>query len=169
MPVSISHEAYIFLCSVAGGALIAFIYDLFRIRRKALRTPALFVYIEDLVFWLLVAVIMFGTVYLSNDGELRGYIFLGAILGAVLYSMLLSRIVIRSSMFIIHLIVRIFTFIWLIISFPFRLVFRIFRRPARFALRHVKSGMRTARNVGRNRMAKAAIWRKVFKNVRKKI
>jgi len=66
--------------------IIAFIYDAFRIKRRAVKTSALVTYIEDIIYWIIVSIIMFAVVYYSNEGEIRGYLFLGTILGAVLYA-----------------------------------------------------------------------------------
>jgi hypothetical protein len=33
------------------------------------------IYVEDFFYWIIAALVMFAIVYLSNDGELRGYIF----------------------------------------------------------------------------------------------
>ena len=60
--------------------LIAFIFDLFRIKRKAVETGNLLTYIEDLLYWIIAALVMFAVVYLANEGELRGYIFLGVVM-----------------------------------------------------------------------------------------
>jgi len=116
MITSISSQAYIFFCTVISGALIALFYDLFRILRKAVRTGYLFTYLEDLLYWLIVTFIMLMTIYYSNDGELRAYLFIGAIIGVVLYALLLSRIVMASSLFIIK-----------VITWPFKLAIRVLK------------------------------------------
>lgn len=118
MITSISSQATIFLCTVIGGAAIALIYDLFRILRKAVRTGGLFIYVEDLLYWLIVSIIMFLTIYYSNDGELRAFMFIGACIGVILYSLLLSRIVMSSSLFIIR-----------IVSYPFILTIKVLKAP----------------------------------------
>lgn len=118
MITSISSQVTIFLCTVIGGAAIALIYDLFRILRKAVRTGGLFIYIEDLLYWLIVSIIMLLTIYYSNDGELRAFMFIGACIGVTLYALLLSRIVMASSLFIIR-----------IVSYPFILIIKVLKAP----------------------------------------
>lgn len=169
MTESVSSQAYIFLCSVAGGALIALIYDIFRILRKAVKTGNLITYFEDLLFWMLVAVVMFATVYYSNEGELRSYIFLGTLLGVILYTLLISKAVMNSSLFIIRIIRGIFRFLWAVLSFPFRLVLRLLAIPYRALAGYAGNSIKSIRRAGRIRLSKAAIWKKVLKNSRKKI
>lgn len=165
----VASQAYIFLWSVVGGIAIAFIYDLFRIRRKAVRVGNILTYLEDLLYWLLVAVIIFGIIYFSNDGELRGYNFIGTALGVILYILLFSKIVMASAMFIISIIVKIFKLIWFVTSYPFKLLFRFLMIPARFMSKQVSKSAVGIKRAGRNRFSKIAIWRKMFKNIRKKI
>lgn len=164
-----SNQAYIFLWSFLGGALIAFLYDLFRIRRKAIKTLSVLVYIEDLIYWIAVALIMFAVVYHSNEGEIRGYIFLGAIIGVVMYILLLSRIIIASSMFIIRLVYRVFKFIFLVLTFPFKILFKILGIPARFIYKILARLYRKTRRAGKSNMAKVAAWSRLYNNIRKKI
>lgn len=113
MITPVNSQALIFLYTVIGGAAIALVYDLFRILRKAVRTGSIVTFVQDLLFWLIVSVIMFLTVFYSNDGELRAYLFIGACVGVILYALLFSRIVMASSLFIIR-----------IASWPFRFIIR---------------------------------------------
>ena len=169
MPVSVSNQAYVFLCSVIGGMLIAFIYDVFRIKRKAIKTRSIFIHIEDFLYWIIVAIVMFALVYYSNEGEIRGYIFLGNILGVILYSLLLSKIIINSSMFILNVIYKILKTICIVLLYPFKIVLKILKIPERFIFKILRGIYRKLRGAGKNRLAKVKIWRKVLKNFSKKI
>jgi len=51
--VSVSNQAYVFLNCVLGGMIVAFVYDIFRVRRKAIKSSNLIVYFEDLFTGLL--------------------------------------------------------------------------------------------------------------------
>ena len=108
LPDSVSSQVYIFICSIAGGMLIAFIYDLFRIKRKAVKTRSIFIHIEDFAYWIVVALVMFTCVYLSNDGQVRGYIFIGSTIGVVLYVLLFSRAVTKVIIFTARVVKRFF-------------------------------------------------------------
>lgn len=169
MPISVSNQAYVFLCSVLGGILIAFVYDAFRIKRKVVKTGTVFIQLEDFAYWLIVAIIMFGIVYYSNEGEIRGYIFLGTILGVVLYILLLSRIIMGTALFLLRLIYKILKTVWMIVSYPIKLLIRIIAIPARFIAKMAGKGLKSIRRAGRNRLSRVAIWRRVFRNIRKKI
>ena len=169
MTVSVSDQAFTFLCSVVGGIVIALIYDIFRIMRKAFKTGNLMTYIEDILFWLLVAIVMFTMVYYSNEGELRSYLFIGTLLGVVFYALLLSKPIMNSSMFIINILCKIFKAVYFIVSYPFRLLLRLIAIPIRISRRFAGKSLQSIRKTGRNRLAGAGIWRRAFKNMRKKI
>lgn len=114
--VSIFSQVTTFFYSILGGLLIAFVYDLFRIKRKVVRTREFVVFAEDILFWILGAVIMFIAVYIGNDGEVRGFVFLGAMLGAVLYFLTLSKVVISILLKAIGIIKKIFKVVFKIIT-----------------------------------------------------
>ena len=65
MLVSVSSQAYIFLCTVLGGIIVGFVFDLFRVSRKVIKTRNIIVYIEDMVFWLIGSIIIFGILFIS--------------------------------------------------------------------------------------------------------
>jgi spore cortex biosynthesis protein YabQ len=128
LSVSVANQANIFLMSVAGGIIAAFIYDLFRIRRRVIRACALLVHVEDLLYWMLAAVLFFITAYYSNDGEIRGYMFVGAGIGAVLYAFTFGRVVMKAFVTIISYIGFLLKAVAGVLFYPFRVMLGVFRR-----------------------------------------
>lgn len=129
---TIANQVYIFLYAIAGGAIAAFLYDIIRIKRRAIRTGIIIVNLEDLLYWFTAAILMFLVVYNSNNGEIRGYFFIGNIIGVMLYLSLLSHLIIASSVAMINLIKRIFKFLWKVISYPFILLYKVVVIPVEF-------------------------------------
>ncbi len=127
MILSITSQAYAFLLSVAGGMLIALVYDAFRIFRRVVKTGSVVTNVQDLLYWLLATVIMFLNIFYSNDGELRAYLFVGAFLGVVLYTLVFSKIVMGSSLFIVRIIINVVKAIAIFVSFPVRLVTKLIK------------------------------------------
>jgi spore cortex biosynthesis protein YabQ len=157
------------LYSVIGGMAIAFVYDVFRIKRKTINTSTFIIYIEDFLYWIIVAIIMFLVVYFGNEGEIRGYIFIGAIIGAVLYILLFSRIIMKIFLTIINIIIIVLKTVWKVLSYPFKIIFKILGIPARFFLKQLRKLFRRTRRIGKNSVAKAALWKRIFRNTIKKI
>lgn len=152
MIVSISDQVYIFFCTILGGMAISFLYDIFRISRRTLKTGKTLIHIEDLLFWIFSAVLMSVIIYYCNSGELRFYMFLGALLGAVLYELLFSRIIINASIFILNLLFKVTKTIISVISYPVRSVYRVFKTPVKRLICKIKAAIRKAKA---DRIAKA--------------
>jgi len=138
MPVSVSNQIYVFLCSVAGGMLIAFIFDLFRIKRRTIKTSNIVTYIEDFIFWIFAALVMLLLVYYSNEGEPRGFIFIGIFLGAILYMLSLSKIIMKSVLAIIKVVCNVFKFLFNVLVYPVRIAVKIASRLIKLVCMPVK-------------------------------
>ncbi len=108
----------LFLMYIAGGILICLTYDIFRALRKSIKTSDLATYIEDIIFFIIVSIFLIYLIFIVNDGSIRGFIFIGLILGGVLYYFTLSKYFMKISIFI-------FTFLKKILLAPIRLVLKI--------------------------------------------
>lgn len=111
-------EINVFLSALINGITTGFIYDLLRMKRRALKTRSFFVSVEDVLFWIVAALLVFITAYISNQGEIRLYFFLALILGISIYFWLFSRWVTQ----IITLIIK--TVIW-----PVAMLIKFLRPP----------------------------------------
>jgi spore cortex biosynthesis protein YabQ len=89
--ISISGQAATFLLFVAMGFALGIFYDIFRILRKIVRHNAVFISIEDLIFWTVSAGLLFILLLRVNFGELRFFVLLAAGLGLALYFGTLSH------------------------------------------------------------------------------
>lgn len=70
-----------FFTSIVTGIVLVWSYDIFRIFRKIVPHHNIAVNAEDLLYWFLVALIIFGMIFEQNDGALRGYAFVGILAG----------------------------------------------------------------------------------------
>lgn len=91
----IQNQVYVFLWSIFTGALLAFIFDLFRVVRRRGKSSVLIVCIQDVLYFLIVAFIIIMSSFITNDGELRGYMFFGYALGIMFYLLLFSKLVVK--------------------------------------------------------------------------
>lgn len=88
----LSQAATVFL-SILLGAVICTFYDLIRATRKAGANSFFAVFIGDIVFWLVSAVVVFLFLVATTNGEIRGYVLLFAVVGFLLYRLTIGRIV----------------------------------------------------------------------------
>lgn len=77
----VRQESAFFLASVATGVILVWSYDMFRFFRRIVPHHMIAVSIEDIIYWLAVAFVIFGMIFEKNGGALRGYAFVGILLG----------------------------------------------------------------------------------------
>jgi spore cortex biosynthesis protein YabQ len=89
---SIYRELGIFCSFFLTGLFLGASYDLLRLLRGLIPHGDFLINLEDLLYWLYASLVVFVVLYEKNDGELRGYVFLGLLAGLVLYGVTVARI-----------------------------------------------------------------------------
>lgn len=138
----IFQETNILLSAMATGALLFFVYDLLRILRRLVPHGTLWVAVEDVLFWLGSAVVIFVMLYQQADGSLRGFSIGGVVIGMLLYAFLLSPFIVKGSVFLLEKILYVLfrPLVWL--SRLIRRPFRIFGRKGAKVLRFFKKRLK---------------------------
>ncbi|MCL2382735.1 MAG: spore cortex biosynthesis protein YabQ [Oscillospiraceae bacterium] len=128
-----NNQAYIFVIFILYGFLTGLLFDVFRVLRKSFKTPDFLTHIHDIVFWVIVGITLLFTIFRFNNGELRGYIFIGVVLGALFYLLLFSKAFLKVSTSIIEIIkTTVGTFIIRPIKIVLSLLLKIIFRPFSF-------------------------------------
>lgn len=140
MENAIHSQGYIFLATLYGGIIIGFIYDLYRIFRYFFKPKKVATFFEDLMFWIIIALIALFVLIFSSWGELRGYEFLGFLSGAILYNKLLSKIVITILVKVVKIIIRTLKYLLDVILYPFKVLANILYAPYKKSYRKVRGG-----------------------------
>lgn len=112
MSTFVYYQLYIFLATFYGGVVIGFMYDIYKIYRNILKPSKFVALIQDLLFWIVISGVAVYVLVYSNDGQLRGYSLLGFIMGALIYNLLLSRIVVKTISMILKTIKNIIDYIY---------------------------------------------------------
>ncbi len=141
-------EADVLVISFLMGMALLLVYDQIRIFRRLIPHGTVWVGIEDILFWVASAVVLFAMLYRENSGYIRGFAIGGVVVGMLMYNLLLSRLVVRVSVFILKKIL-------FLVSRPFAWTARLFHRPIGFVR---KTGKKVVRFL-KNRLKK--IWRTV--------
>lgn len=81
-----------FLLSVCLGVLCCAIYDIVRALRKVCLNSLLAITVGDILLWIFYAFITFIFLISRTNGEIRGYVLLGELLGFSLFRMSISKI-----------------------------------------------------------------------------
>lgn len=122
--MAITSETILFLIFLLDGAIVGLLFDIFRILRKSFKTPDLITYIEDIGFGISSGAILIFSIIIFNKGELRLFIFLGIILGLIIYMLTVSKYVVKISVKVIQFITKIITTILKIILSPIIIIFK---------------------------------------------
>ena len=114
-------QLFCLLIFTITGIIIGILFDIFRILRKSFKTADFVTYLQDILFWILTGAIILFSIFQFNHGEIRSYVFVGIILGVVLYMITISKFIMKSSVFIIKWIKK-------IISYPLHLLENIIKK-----------------------------------------
>ena len=134
LEISALGQVFIFLGTICGGIIIGFVFDIFRIFRKLTKSSTKSVFIQDIIFFIILPLLIFGTIFYTNDGEARWYEFLGIIIGTILYMLTLSHYVILVSVKVIEVITKIIVFLLRIILFPIVFIYKVLNKPTHFII-----------------------------------
>ncbi|WP_429374276.1 spore cortex biosynthesis protein YabQ [Paenibacillus sp. DS2015] len=104
-------------------------YDSYRVLSGQLHFPKWSLHIIDFLYWCGASIFVFRMLYISNQGQLRFYAFVGLFLGVWLYFLILSVttqrfvvMLIKIVQYVLYLLKRLFMiFIWI----PLRTMYRI--------------------------------------------
>ncbi len=127
-------EMTLFAICMLLGAILAMVYDIIRIFRLLVPHADIFVDIEDLVFWIFTAWMVFRTLVIYNQGALRAYAFLGMFLGVILYSLTFSKLL----MFIVRRMVPYWRGFFGLLTKPFRILGHFVRKTLKNMAAEVK-------------------------------
>lgn len=105
------------------------LYDYYRAVRAVYQLRKIGTFVGDVIYWLVTTAIVFLMLLKGTGGELRLYVLIGMILGALLYFQLFSRAayrVFRLKFYFIHRTLALFLWtvhwLWFIVTYPVRLL-----------------------------------------------
>ncbi|WP_026565456.1 spore cortex biosynthesis protein YabQ [Bacillus sp. UNC41MFS5] len=109
--MSLSTQFFTLLSMIGMGTLFGAMFDTYQRFLKRPKRKQWIVFFNDLLFWIIQAVIIFYTLFLVNNGELRFYIFLALICGFAAYQSLFKGIYLRLLEFVIKSVIAISRFL----------------------------------------------------------
>ena len=93
--ISNSAQISAFLYSVLLGMCFCLFYDLLRAFRFAVKSTDFSVFMYDIFYFSVISVITFIFLLAVTNGELRGFVFLGILLGFLLFYFTVSRFLLK--------------------------------------------------------------------------
>jgi spore cortex biosynthesis protein YabQ len=98
------------LSMIGMGSLFGMMFDTYQRFLDRPNRKSWIVFFNDLLFWVIQALIIFYILFLVNNGELRFYIFVALLCGFAAYQSLFKGIYLRLLEFIINTVIAIYRF-----------------------------------------------------------
>lgn len=102
------------------GFLLGAYFDVFRLLRRLTRPTAVWVFIQDCLFFITSAVAVFLFALSVTGGQLRVYLFLGLCAGFSAYRVTVGAAVVTTVDWLLRWLTRLWQFLWRILTAPFR-------------------------------------------------
>ncbi|MEH6992203.1 spore cortex biosynthesis protein YabQ [Neobacillus drentensis] len=108
--MTLSIQFLTMLSMIGMGALFGVMFDTYQRFLDRPNRKSWIVFFNDLLFWVIQALIIFYILFLVNNGELRFYIFVALLCGFAAYQSLFKGIYLRLLEFIIKTVIAIYRF-----------------------------------------------------------
>ena len=121
MPLSTDIQFNIILYALLAGILTGLMFDLYRIIRGS-KVPKFIVVIEDILFWVLSAMIVFAFLLYTNYAFLGAYVYVFMIISLALYMKFISNSCLKLELKIVSVVGKIFRVIFKNVIYPFKII-----------------------------------------------
>jgi len=109
--MTLSTQFLTMLSMIGMGSLFGAMFDTYQRFLNRPKRKQWIVFINDLLFWMIQALVIFYTLFLVNNGELRFYIFIALVCGFAAYQSLFKGTYLRILDFLIKTVIAIAQFI----------------------------------------------------------
>jgi hypothetical protein len=138
-------EVNFFMVSLVWGIILMIIYDGLRIFRRLVKHSVCAVSLEDILYWMVSAVLIFKMMYQQNSGIIRGFSIMAMGIGMALYHYTVSNIIVD---WIVKLISLIFgPLLWMIhkIGHIIRTIFLNVKKIIKIIIKRLKISFKTVK------------------------
>jgi spore cortex biosynthesis protein YabQ len=109
--MTLSTQFLTMISMVGMGSLFGAMFDTYQRFLNRPKRKSWIVFINDLLFWILQALIIFYALFLVNNGELRFYIFVALLCGFAAYQSLFKTVYLKVLEFLIMAAISIYKFL----------------------------------------------------------
>lgn len=122
MPLDTNIQFSIILYALLAGILTGLMFDLYRIIRGS-KVPKVVIVIEDTLFWVLAAMVIFTFLLYTNYAFLGVYVYAFMLISLGLYMKFVSNKCIRFELEVVNGVGKAFRVIFKNIIYPFKIIF----------------------------------------------
>lgn len=117
-------QEYMLIVSIMGGMFLGFIWDIYRLIRHFVKLGILGTAAGDITYWIISVYLSIRIIFDISYGNLRLFILVGFLLGAILYFYALSNYVLKVFIFCIDLMIVLLKRFLSFIAYPMRFLAR---------------------------------------------
>lgn len=128
MVISINQQFGLIIFSLVSGIITGILFDSYRLIRGINNSNKLITFIEDTLFWIFTAIVVFIFLLYTNYAYIGMYLYMWIIVGVYLYIKLASRIFISSQYRIFKFLGKTFRVSINTILYPFQLLLYVIKR-----------------------------------------
>lgn len=121
MPLQLSMQFNLVICSLIAGIITGILFDMYRAIR-GFSSIQLLTIIEDILFWILAALIVFTFLLYTNYAFLTPYVYIFIVVAILLYLKLISRHFYSSEKIIVKFIAKIIRILLKNICYPLKII-----------------------------------------------
>ena len=122
MPLDTNVQFSIILYALLTGILNGLMFDLYRIIRGS-KVPKVVIVIEDTLFWVLAAMVIFAFLLYTNFAFLGSYVYIFMLISLAIYMKFISNKCINFELYVVNAVGKVFRIIFKNISYPFKIIF----------------------------------------------
>ena len=93
--MELKDETISFFVFILLGILVGIIFDFFRAIRKVKKYKEKYIYLQDIIFFLVVGIVLASVLIYKLEEELRLYLFLSLFFGVVIYISTISMFIVK--------------------------------------------------------------------------
>ena len=163
-------QEYMLAVSIMGGMLLGFIWDIYRLIRHYLKMGALGTALGALAYWIISIYISIQLIFDISYGNVRMFILLGFMLGALLYFYGISRYVLRILIFFLDFILSIVKKVAFLIIGPIKFIMKqlyVLLNPLKLKLEKVRNNAKKRYKFYKFKLKKISKNRKLMYNKKK--
>ena len=122
MSETIIRDNYFLFYSLVMGISVTVLYDLLRIFRRVVKHGDALISLEDLIYWVVVAISVFYMMHEENNGTMRWFAILGALTGMFIYKKLISNFFVNTISSALNFLLKYLKKVIYILFTPVRVV-----------------------------------------------
>lgn len=121
MPLTLNMQINLIVCSLIAGGITGIMFDIYR-GIRGLNSIKILIVIEDILFWILTALIVFTFLLYTNYAFLTPYVYVFIVIAILLYFRFISRYLYSSEKTIAKKLIKTIRILFKNICYPLRII-----------------------------------------------